>query len=169
MGAALAGAFSAVAHGGPSTYAGLVGALGGTKAAAAELGISQREVQRQVAYDKAQRGESVKGQQQRKFSEAQQAKLADAVEKKDWSQERAKYKDGMKAHVAGDFRVSSHKSERDLEVVIDDPDALAALFDALEAHEWKEAAEVFNDAFMDAYGVPGAFWASVDELDIAPA
>ena len=168
MGRALSNTFAAVTRGGPQTYAGLVDAAGGTKAAAKELGISQREVQRQVAYDKAQRGEQPKGQQQRKFSAGQQAKLAEAVEAKDWEKEREKYKGGMRAHVSGEFEVSEDRSERDLEVEIEDEELLDDFFDALEAHDYKEAANIFNEMFGEAYDVPGSQWTDIDEFDISP-
>ena len=169
----------------PGTYAGLVDAVGGTKAAAALLGISQREVQRQVAYDKASRGEPAAAQR-RAPSPTQENKLATQVadaasaEAKAEGIQAVREAGGLSVHFEGEVVIggSSHEHRRfDYDIddeALDEPwedddgEARPSFYDALRSGNRADIAAAFNHAFFASQGgfPSGSALLEVDELDV---
>lgn len=152
-------AFEARTGGTPTSVTALVASMGGTKAAAALLGVTQRSVQRYV------KSEAGKGGETRRASATQKTILGDAV-RKGQAQELRQQSEGpgggKPVKFAGELDImgnEQYRGYRDSDVESDElPDEF---WDALGAGEWGEAANLIADTY-----VPGSTMYDVDELEM---
>jgi predicted transcriptional regulator len=148
-------AYAGPAGSGSASVKEMVRAVGGTKAAAAVLRVTQRSVQRYI------KGESGKGGQTRRASETQKALLGDAARKQQVKEAQAK--GGVTARVAGKVNIGGrnygdeYQGERHFEIALE-PDE-DQFWDALADGEWEEAADAIASEYVD-----GSTFGDLDDL-----
>lgn len=147
----------------PSSVAGLVAALGGTKSAAGVLGVAQRTVERYI--NREQHGAS---KSNRQISAANKEKLTAEVDRRLDEKAAARVREhGMTAEAEGDVKMSSRGGHRSISEQLEGA-RLGEMLDAITRGAWDAAAEEFEDVLFDFYGVPGMRFATdgVDELQV---
>lgn len=168
----------------PGTYSGLVAAVGGTRAAADILGVSQRTVQRQVAYDRASRGEPHAGQTRAPSPQAENTlakEVADAASAKAKAEGIQAIRDagGLRVSFSGEIKVSDDFEQRTFDYDVDtdaldeewqdeDGETRESFYDALAHGSRADIAAAFNHALFADNGFPeGTAILDVDELVIS--
>lgn len=147
----------------PTSVTDLVSRVGGTKAAASMLGVTQRSVQRYV------KSEAGTGGQTRRASATQKTILGDAVRKEQVKEQKAR---GGTAKFAGMVDIygrqgpdgSAHGTDyeayRESEIDLDDNEEF---WNALGDGDFEEAAYALSGG--DEGWLPGSEFADLDELD----
>lgn len=147
------------------TFSGLVEALGGQREAAklitvgrgekAHTGVTQRAMERYAA---AERGETTRGQPRPEGLRQAQAQLLSAWQEKHWDKQLKVprwHARGMHVDWRGDFSTPSEPEKgRHIQVTIP-PDEVHAITELWRQHAWTRAAQRFNYAVFDAYGLNG--------------
>lgn len=136
----------------PTTFNGLVKAAGGTKAAAARLGIGQRQVERLA---KQERGEQ--GQTRGKRSLAGHTdtlRKAVAEENKQKLARDIKQSGGARIQWSGELQISQTIEEREIDVDVP-AEFLEEMLEAWERGDDDTAAGEFQKATMNTYDVAG--------------
>ena len=178
---ALAGAIASIREStapAPTSVAGIVDLFGGGKqgnsALAVELsGTTDKSSKAyKAALRNVERYNAPAGRQQRTPNAATQERLAKAAERKINADALAKIKaKGITVHLAGRVIVSPSgtrpdERERDISGVYIAPEDVAPMVDELAGRHMNAAADEFNAAFFDAYGMGFAIISNVDTLDI---
>lgn len=156
----------------PDSITGLVASVGGTRAAAALLGVditdkskegkrhvasAQRTLQRYMKAEAGERGKNVRGQSAEKRS-ALTGDLKSAEAEQQKAQAQAKRPHGFHAKVKGNFFLSSSQRGRSVKPVWIDPAGMEAIIDHVQAGDYAGAADAFDDTYGISYDVPGMQW-----------
>lgn len=152
---------------GAGSIAALVSAVGGTKAAAGLLGVTQRSVQRYVKSEKGTGGET------RKASATQRTILGDAARKA--QVQEARKAGSVKVSARGDVSVyakdgpdgvahgTEYTGHRDFAEELDPAD-LDDFWDAVEDGNWDAAADALEGPLFEEYGIPDSAFGDLDDL-----
>lgn len=158
---AIESAVDAAATGVPATFSALVEYVGGTRQAAAQLGVSQRQVERLRAYDI--KSQTTTEQRGKRSLERHTKTLQEQAGNARWEDLKERVRtQGLTTYIAGTMRVSKRAFPWAREVHISDEEDLDALMDALQTGDTVLTEDRFNEAYMHAYGVPGGAWETYD-------
>lgn len=158
---------AATGSAGSGAITAMVHAVGGTRAAAAILGVTQRSVQRYVKAEAGSGGET------RKASGTQKTILGDAARKAEV--QKARKAGSVKVSARGDVNVyqkggpdgiahgTEYTGHRDFAEELDPAD-LDDFWDAVEDGDWDAAADALEDPLFEEYGIPDSSFGDLDDL-----
>ena len=151
----------------PTTIAGFVETLGGTRGVAILMGAdpsdkraissAQRTVQRYLLGERGDTSKQARGTTPKAHARMV-GNLRDALANREKRAALRRRPEGFSARVRGDFFKSHSQKGRAVKPVQIDAAGMESIIDNIQAGDYEGAASAFDDAYGASYDVPGMSW-----------